>query len=302
MNLEQRKAQLIELLREFDASAAGDLRSRVISLVPVWDSLRDMGVSLIPNGLKRAARDRLLYYFRKYPRTVISHRELLIVSGISEWARRVRELRKELGWRIVSGKAAKEMQEAGDIVAGDEFPDCSEMGADDYIMVDTEQDRESAFRWKLANEIRRFKKGAKVSIQEFLLKNVGKAVTGDELRYVANDKTEWARRVRELRTEEGWQICTHWNGRPDLKPGMYILESDRQLPAHDRTIPDAVRRAVLVRDNYTCQDCGWTREKWNRDDPRHLELHHIKEHASGGANAAENLRTVCNICHDGLHQ
>lgn len=38
----------------------------------------------------------------------------------------------------------------------------------------------------------------------------------DELRVVANNQSEWARRVRELRTEEGFLILTH-NDRSELK-------------------------------------------------------------------------------------
>lgn len=301
MSLNERKERVLELLRHFDASQAADLRQEVISLIPVWEELRKLGVSLIPHGLKMAARARLLYYFQRYSRTIISHHELVVVAGISDWPRRMRELRREMGWPIVSGLTAKEMQEEGDIFPDEGLPDCSDMGPDDYIMIDAEQDREAAFRWKLANDIRKSKTGARASILKFLQHNVGKPIPGDELRYVANDASEWARRTRELRTQEGWQIFTHWNGRPDLKPGMYILESTRQLPAHDRTIPDATRRAVLVRDNYTCQGCGWTREQWTKDDPRHIELHHLKEHAKGGENTEENLLTLCNVCHDTIH-
>ncbi len=91
------------------------------------------------------------------------------------------------------------------------------------------------------------------------------------------------------------------NGRPDLPIGVYVLEADRQGPEHDRTIPDPVRRAVLRRDQYQCRKCGWTHRLWNRSDPRHLELHHIEEHAKGGANAEENLITLCTVCHDDIH-
>ena len=63
-----------------------------------------------------------------------------------------------------------------------------------------------------------------------------------------------------------------------------------------------IYRDVLVRDNYTCQDCGWTHEQWNRSDPRHLEAHHIKPHAAGGENTTDNLITLCNICHDVRHK
>ena len=130
---------------------------------------------------------------------------------------------------------------------------------------------------------------------------MGRPVTGEELRYVAKGATAWARRVRELRTEYGWPVVTKMHGRPDLPVGAYLIEADRQAPVHDRQIPDAVRRAVLRRDDYKCVECGWTRALWNPDDPRHLEAHHLEHHADGGENVEDNLITVCNICHDVIH-
>lgn len=298
---EQYRAELITLLQNFDANCP-DLRKKVLALIPAWDLLRDMGTTTIPHEIARSARDRILHYFQQYPRTIISNREIMVVSGISEWARRVRELRQDFGWTIVNGLAIQEMIEAGDLPQDDDLSDCSGMTKDDYIMLSADQDREAAHRWKVANDIRKGSGGAQAKILEFLLQNVGKPVSGEELRYVTKDKSEWARRTRELRTEEGWQICTHWNGRPDLPPGMYVLESDQQLPTHDRKIDDKIRRAVLVRDNHTCQECGWSHEKWNPSDPRHLELHHIEHHVAGGANKEDNLKTLCNVCHDEEHK
>ena len=95
--------QLIELLREFNATPVADLREQVLALIPVWDTLYDLGTNLLPADVRNAARDRLLYYFKQYPNQVISRQELAVVSGISEWARRVRELRVEHGWAIYSG-------------------------------------------------------------------------------------------------------------------------------------------------------------------------------------------------------
>ena len=180
----------------------------------------------------------------------------------------------------------------------------TELGSDDYILLTAEKDRDAAHRWNLANETRRKKLSVQDKILEFLRANVGKPVTGEELRYVAKDRTEWARRVRELRTELGWPIVTKSTGRPDLAVGAYVLERDRQAPAHDRKIPDPVRRAVLRRDNYRCtnQRCGWHQELWNPADPRHLELHHKKHHVHGGENVEENLKTICNVCHDEIHR
>ncbi|NQT21481.1 MAG: HNH endonuclease [Planctomycetes bacterium] len=279
------------------------MRAQVLELVPIWQTLRSLGSALLPHEIASSARKRVLHYFQKYARTVISQYEVEVVAGIGEWARRVRELRTERGWSILSGKAIREMMDAGDLEGGD-VPGLGKMGPDDYVMLSAEQDREAALRWKVANEIRRSKGGAKAHILDYLRQNVGRPVSGDELRYVTGNKKEWARRVRELRTEEGWPISTYWNGRPELKSGLYMLEEDRQMPVHDRTISDDVRRRVLVRDRFVCQakGCGWNRDQWIKEDPRHLELHHIEHHARGGANEDGNLVTLCNRCHDHAHR
>lgn len=295
----QLKQQLIQLLAAFETGSRADLRTQVLSLLPVWDTLKELGTSLVPADMAKSARDRILFYLRQYPCQIISHKEIMIVAGISEWARRVRELRVEYGWSIMSGKTSRDMQEAGELV---NMPDCSAMKPEDYILVNEHQDRDAAYRWNVANEIRKSKGGAKAHILEYLRRNVGNPVGGEELRYVAKNTTEWARRVRELRTEDGWPVRSRQNGRPDLAVGVYVLEEDRQAPTHDRKIDDRVRREVLVRDKYCCMDCGWTREQWNADDPRYLELHHLEHHVNRGSNTAENLKTLCNVCHDVLHR
>jgi len=290
------RLQLVKLLDNFETQLKqGDLRQKVCALIPVFHRLRDLGSSLIPHNIASSARDRILAYFQKYPSTVIHGDELMVVAGIQDYPRRIRELRCEFGWNIASGMTLIEMNEEESQNDGTLLPE-------EYILLDTKQDRDAAYRWKIANEIRKKNTGSRAKILEFLLKNIKKPITGEELRYVTNNRTEWARRVRELRTEEGWQITTHATGRPDLPIGSYVLESNRQSPAHDRKISDPVRRAVLVRDNYACTKCGWSQKQWNPADPRHLELHHVKAHVKGGANTADNLITLCNICHDDQHR
>jgi 5-methylcytosine-specific restriction endonuclease McrA len=290
------RLQLIKLLDNFEIQLKqGNLRQKILALVPAFHKLRDLGSSLIPHNTASSARDRILAYFQQYPSTVIHGDELMVVSGIQDYPRRIRELRCEFGWNIVSGITLIEMNR--------EESQCNEtLRSEEYILLDTKQDREAAHRWRMANEIRKKDIGSRAKILEFLLLNIGKPVTGEELRYVTNNRSEWARRVRELRTEEGWLITTHSTGRPDLPVGSYVLESARQSPAHDRKIPDPVRCAVLVRDNYTCVQCGWSQDLWNPADPRHLELHHVKSHVSGGANTTDNLISLCNICHDDRHR
>jgi len=223
----------------------------------------------------------------------------MLIGGISEWARRLRELRVEHGWMIVSGGTAKDMAKEGEF----SLPgiDASKLGPDDYILMAEELDRDKAHRWHLANEIRGKNLSIRDRILEYFLKNVGKSIDGEELRYVAKSATEWARRVRELRTELGWQVMTKTTGMPELPVGTYVLVSDQQAPEHDRVIPDAVRREVLQRDNYKCRECTWSHDVWNPSDARHLEAHHDQQHVKGGENTVENLITLCNICHDKVH-
>ena len=183
--------------------------------------------------------------------------------------------------------------------AGEELPD---LDVDEYMLIDAEQDREAALRWNVANGIRRSTGGVKKKILAYFRENVGHEVTGEELRYVSGNSKEWARRIRELRTEEGWPIVTQVNGRPDLPVGVYLLEADRQAPVHDRKIPDLVRREVLRRDGYACTLCGWSQAEWDRSDPRHLEAHHEIRHVDKGPNTPENLTTLCTVCHDEVHR
>jgi hypothetical protein len=83
---------------------------------------------------------------------------------------------------------------------------------------------------------------------------LGEALDSETLRTVAG-VSEWAWRVRELRNEEGYQILTH-NDRSDLKPGQYVLEDAKPLPAFAREISKEVRAYVLDRNGFTCQMCG----------------------------------------------
>ena len=140
-------------------------------------------------------------------------------------------------------------------------------------------------------------------IIEYFRKNVGEEITGEELKYLAKDKKEWARRVRELRTEQGWPIVTKNSGSEDLPIGVYVLEEDRQTYEHDRAIPDPLRVAVLQRDGFKCVVCGWNRAMLSPDDPRKmLELPTRDIIRTRAKNTVDNLETVCNMHHDEIHR
>lgn len=303
---EELRQSLVDLLTNFSEELKReDLRSKVLALVPAFHLLRDLGSSLVSKSEIKSASERIIAYLRQYPHTVIDSDELMVVSGISEYARRIRELRVQSGWWIYSGVTFKQIAKNPDDAASLESIgiDHFKMRTDQYVLMSVEQDRESAHRWNIINGIRKEGISAKDKIIKFLRMNIGAQVTGEELSYLAGNAKEWARRIRELRTENGWPIVTKNTGRDELPVGVYVLEEDRQAYVHDRIIPDKVRVSVLKRDNYRCVECGWERRMHIKEDPRKmLELHHFKQHKDGGGNLEDNLVTLCNVCHDDAHR
>jgi len=143
-------------------------------------------------------------------------------------------------------------------------------------------------------------KGSKEKLRDFFLENVGKILDKDVLGKVAG-KSEWGRRVRELRNEEGMNIVTH-NDRSDLKPGQYLLVDLKPLPAFDRAISKETRAFVLDRNGFTCQMCGVAAgEPHPYDANRKTRLHlgHIIDKSMGGTDDAANLRAICSVCNEG---
>ena len=122
-----------------------------------------------------------------------------------------------------------------------------------------------------------------------------------ELREVAENQSEWARRVRELRTEEGFLILTH-NDRSALKPGQYLLESAKPQPAFARAVSKETRAFVLDRNGFTCQMCGAVAgESHPYDTTRKTRLHlgHVIDKSMGGTDDPANLRAICSVCNEG---
>lgn len=143
--------------------------------------------------------------------------------------------------------------------------------------------------------------GAKAKLRAHFLGNLGRIMEPDELRQVAGGTSEWARRVRELRNEEGYQILTN-NDRSDLKVGQYLLETPKPLPAFQRTISKETRAFVLDRNGQTCMQCGAVAGEQHPYDPtRKTRLHigHIVDKSMGGSDDPANLRALCSVCNEG---
>ena len=305
------RRELLHVLQDFEALLAqGDLRAQVLALIPAHRLLKDLGSSLMGLDLAGAATGRILRYFQRYVGEVIDGEEILVIAGIHEFARRIRELRVQEGWKIMSGVTLADLVADEDEAVKDyrvsrdpTLVRYRNLKPDQYVLVSGEQDRDAAHRWHFAHKVRNEPGGVKMKLLKFLRGNLGKNVTGEELKYVAGNRKEWTRRIRELRTQEGWAVFTKMSGRPDLAVGDYIMVEEKQAEMHDRAIPDDVRVEVLERDRHACRYCGWTERDLKSGDPRKfLELHHLLPHVSRGGNTPENLITLCNVHHDTVHR
>ena len=85
---------------------------------------------------------------------------------------------------------------------------------------------------------------------------------------------------------------------PTLKPRLPLLNTtrikvlDTKAGTTERIRGSAwmtIRRAVLLRDHYTCTDCGRVSQ--------HNEIDHHVPLEQGGSNDASNLKVRCIKCH-----
>ena len=234
-----------------------------------------------PRG--EGAKQQILDYLQNHLREPVHREELAVLSGIQEWARRVRELRVQDGYEIV------------------------ELGAGTYQLERAEPNIERAQEWQLANEIRNSPGSARQRIERLFLANVGQIVKREQVDYVSGI-AEGSRRVRELRDEYGWPIASHID-EEGLRSDEYRLLSaepkDRRDPLQ-RLYPENLRRQVFERDDYTCRVCLRNREKaLAAGDIRfYLEIHHrvavaddLEKLPKSERNNMENLVTLCHADH-----
>lgn len=146
------------------------------------------------------------------------------------------------------------------------------------------------------------KPGSKQLILEFFLQNVGKVLESRDIQKASGGAVEWARRVRELRNEDGYQILSH-KDRASLKPNQYLMETVERVPAFTRGISKETRAWVLERNGYTCQMCGVAAgdpDPFGGNRTVRLTIGHIIDKSKGGEDTPHNLRAVCTNCNEGL--
>lgn len=146
------------------------------------------------------------------------------------------------------------------------------------------------------------KPGSKQLILEFFLRNIGRVLESKDIQKASGGAVEWARRVRELRNQDGYQILSH-RDRLNLKPNQYLLETIERLPAFARGISRETRAWVLERNGYTCQMCGVAAgdpDPLGGNRTVRLTMGHIIDKSKGGDDSPQNLRAVCTNCNEGL--
>lgn len=216
----------------------------------------------------RSGRDTILLILQTSYPDPVSSTTLRVLSGIQEHARRIRELRVESGYDIASEANGQ------------------------YRLRFLEPNEERANHWRMLNGIRRRPGSAADRLRELFTTNVGTVFDREELSYVANIE-EWARRVRELRSEAGLRIESHHDN-PALSLDSYVLVDPEPIPVSERNVSASQRQRVLERDGYACVLCGRPPDNRVRI---WLEVDHIHTLEDGGSNEDDNLRTLCNRCH-----
>ncbi|MBX7134887.1 MAG: hypothetical protein K1X67_19645 [Fimbriimonadaceae bacterium] len=232
-----------------------------------------------PHG--RGARGLILDYLKLRVGEWVYGDELAAVSGIGEWARRVRELRVEEGYGI---------EESGGR----------------YRLVAAEPNVARRERWRMVGDVQQLEDPPKERVSELLRRAVGQVVHVDELDRVAGSQIG-ERLARSLRDDYGFPIETDADA-PDLQPGQVRLASTQDWAKLDQTqrlFPEDLRRQVFQRDRYRCWSCQHSHADVSQSEtqPFYLLVRHLDARGDGlfGLSAERlgdlsRLATICNRC------
>ena len=143
--------------------------------------------------------------------------------------------------------------------------------------------------------------GSKRLLLEYFSRHLVEVLTAAELQRAAGGASEWGRRLRELRDEEGYDIKSHKDDLT-LKPGQYRLDSLTRRDVTRRAIDNRLRAKVMAEAAGICQWCGAVAGKPHPEHPERvttLQASHIIDKVKGGADSLNNLIALCSFCNEG---
>jgi 5-methylcytosine-specific restriction endonuclease McrA/Fe-S-cluster formation regulator IscX/YfhJ len=133
-------------------------------------------------------------------------------------------------------------------------------------------------------------------IRNYLRDNIGEPVRSETLARVSGI-SEYARRVRELRNEEGFVIDST-RTRTELGQNDYFMVEVQDVDLKSRV--SAKARFEQLERQRDCELCG---RNVDHSDVRYMEVDHIESFVEYDdpkeVNHSNNLRTLCNQCHHG---
>jgi hypothetical protein len=224
-----------------------------------------------------SARASIRQFLLNHLGEIVNKDQIAGVACVMEWARRVRELDVQEGWKIASG------------------PGTPDLRPGEYRLESETPDGTAARRWKLLNSIRRTTGSAQDRMLLALRTMHPESVSRDDLDYVAKIRSR-DRRKRDLE-EAGWDISSYEDD-PSLPKGHYRLNSlDKRAPRNREAIKR--RYEILQERDFTCEACGVRPESGKR--PVFLQVHHKTFVRHHGKNEPENYEVRCRACHAGVH-
>jgi len=219
------RRRLIELLHDLpDRLAHGTVGEQVGMLVQVHHHLRDLGSSigaaLAPHD-SDSGRARLIAYLRAQTGRIVHTDELMIVAGIGDYPRRIRELRAHHGWPIISGLAVRDLRS---LPASREALRSVPTGIapDEYLLLEDHRDEQAPERWTAAGRMRDPAVAPRGLVRSYFEQFPDQRITAEELRYLVGNKTDWISGISDLletgRVIEGADLAAS-----DTPAGIFIL-------------------------------------------------------------------------------
>ncbi len=218
-------SRLIEVLTDLpNRLQHGSVGEQVGELVQVHHILRDLGASigasLAPED-SASGRARLVAYFRAQVGRVVHTDELMVVAGIGDYPRRIREARADYGWPIISGMAVRDLRSLN--ASRDALKRApGGMATDEYILLEDRRDAQAPDRWSTIKTIRTSEKPERNLVREYFERFPNQRITAEELRYLVGNKSTWTLGLTEL-TGSGCVIKGADLTPSDVPPGIFML-------------------------------------------------------------------------------